>query len=108
MKANHYLDSFVKDQATIQKITEGTTKNSSLIDQPVLDDFEFSANPQKYLDEIETTLKKHRDLSQNFQRFIQKVFEDTEQEQILTDFITRNPQAHGIYMDLAMRYNYFH
>lgn len=41
-------------------------------------DFEFKADPQKYLDEIESSLKRHKHLSTNFQRFIQKVFEDTE------------------------------
>jgi len=49
------------------------------LDSPDLD-FEFTADPQKYLDEIEGSLKKHKDLAQNFQRFIQKVFDDVEEE----------------------------
>jgi hypothetical protein len=69
-------------------------------------DFEFSADPQKYLDEIESSLKKHKDLSSNFQRFIQKVFDDVEQEQVYTNFITANPEIHRFYLDFAMKYNY--
>ena len=34
-------------------------------------DFEFSVDPQKYIDEIESSIKKHKDLSHDFQRFIQ-------------------------------------
>ena len=41
-------------------------------------DFDFTADPSKYLDEIEGMIRKNQDLSGNFQRFIQQVFDNTE------------------------------
>ena len=40
------------------------------MDSNALDEFEYKADPQKFLDEIETSLKKHKDLASNFHRFI--------------------------------------
>jgi hypothetical protein len=69
--------------------------------------FESTADPQKYLDEVQNSLKKHKDLEANFDRFIQKYFEDNDKEQMFTNFITRYPDGHAHYMTLAMNYNYF-
>lgn len=50
----------------------------SFLDSP--GDFEFEADPNKYIDEIQKSLNKHREISDNFQVFIQNMFDDTEQE----------------------------
>jgi hypothetical protein len=42
--------------------------------------FESTADPQKYLDEVECSLKKHNDLAANFDRFTQKYFDDNTKE----------------------------
>ena len=41
---------------------------NTYLDSPT--NFEHQADPQKYLDEVEDSLKKHKDLALNFQRFI--------------------------------------
>lgn len=50
----------------------------SFLDSP--GDFEFEADPKKYIDEIQKSLNKHKEISDNFQVFIQMMFDDTEQE----------------------------
>lgn len=50
--------------------------------------FESTADPQKYLDEVESSLKKHHDLAANFDRFTQKYFDDNTKEQTFANFIT--------------------
>jgi len=50
----------------------------SFLDSPV--DFELEADPKKYIDEVQKSLSKNPEVSDNFQRFIQMMFEDTEQE----------------------------
>lgn len=57
------------------------------------------------MDEIETSLKKHKDLASNFERFILKQFEDNELEQMFSDFMTSNPLIYSQYANLAMQYN---
>ena len=56
---------------SLQKtLNNSSTNPSSLMDSGALDEFEYKADPQKFLDEIETSLKKHKDLASNFHRFI--------------------------------------
>jgi len=102
----------MKDQKKLQK-RKGPNHNNHQTDmngQTDNDspDFELQADPKKYLDEIEGTLKKHNDLKENFQRFIHLVFEDTEQEQVFTNFFILNPVIHKMYIDLTLYYNYYH
>jgi hypothetical protein len=52
---------------------------STHIDSAMLD-FEFTADPSKYLDEINASLKKNKSLSEHFKRFQHVEFEDTEQD----------------------------
>ena len=40
--------------------------------------YEFQADPEKYLNEIENQLKKHKQLQGNLLRFTQKEFENNE------------------------------
>lgn len=59
-----------KDQEKLQN-SKGLTSDLDL-------DFEFTADPLKYLDEIKMTVKKNKDLNENFKRFLHVDFEDTE------------------------------
>ena len=70
----------------------------------------FAKKPTTFLTnslEMQKSLSKNQEVSDNFQRFIQMMFEDTEQEQVYTNFITQNPEVHQYYMGLAIQYNYF-
>ena len=113
-KAKIYLDNCMKDQKRLQQLRVPGTMSEhapvslgppSFLDSPV--DFEFEADPKKYIDEVQKSLSKNQEISDNFQRFIQMMFEDTEQEQVYTNFITQNPEVHQYYMGLAIQYNYF-
>lgn len=113
-KAKSYLENCMKDQKRLQnlKVPGSTADQTSLafgeqsfLDSPV--DFEFQADPKKYIDEVKRSLSKNQQVSDNFQRFIQMMFEDTEQEQVYTNFITQNPRVHQYYMGLAIQYNHF-
>ena len=61
-------------------------------------DFEFTADPSKYLEEINASLKKNKGLSEHFKRFQHVEFEDTEQdqqlEQVTSQFFLMHPMAH--------------
>jgi uncharacterized membrane-anchored protein len=50
------------------------------LDSPV--DFEFEADPKKYIDEVQKALRKNHEknheVAERFQDFIQKMFEDTD------------------------------
>lgn len=41
-------------------------------------DFDFTADPLKYLEEIKGTVKKNKSLNENFKRFLHVDFEDNE------------------------------
>ena len=84
-KAKVYLDNCVKDQKRLQQLrvpgatasqTPVTLGPPSFLDSPV--DFEFEADPKKYIDEVQKSLSKNQEVSDDFQRFIQMMFEDTE------------------------------
>jgi len=63
-KAKQYLDQYMKDQISLQKtLNNGSTHPSTLMDSSALEDFEYKADPQKFLDEIEKSLKNHKDLA---------------------------------------------
>ena len=72
-------------------------------------DFEFTADPSKYLEEINASLKKNKGLSEHFKRFQHVEFEDTEQdqqlEQVTSQFFLMHPMAHQEYMHYMMLYN---
>ena len=74
-RARQYLEQCSKDQEKLQN-SKGLTSDLDL-------DFEFTADPLKYLDEIKMTVKKNKDLNENFKRFLHVDFEDTEQDQQL-------------------------
>ena len=84
-KAKIYLDNCMKDQKRLQQLRVPGTMSEhapvslgppSFLDSPV--DFEFEADPKKYIDEVQKSLSKNQEISDNFQRFIQMMFEDTE------------------------------
>lgn len=68
-KAKQFLDSYIKDQRKLQQSLGSASTNLShlgsvangYLESP--EGFEFQADPQKYLDEIENSLKKHKDLA---------------------------------------------
>jgi len=47
-------------------------------------------------------------LKDNFERFKHLVFNDVEQEQVITNFIILNPHVHKIYIDFILCYNIYH
>ena len=69
-KARQYLDQCSKDQEKLQG-SNGVPSEFDL-------DFEFNADPSKYLEEIKLTVKKHKSLNENLKRFLHVEFEDTE------------------------------
>jgi HD-GYP domain-containing protein (c-di-GMP phosphodiesterase class II) len=69
-KARQYLDQCSKDQKKLQN-SKGAQSELDL-------DFEFSADPTKYLDEIKISVKKNKGLNENFKRFLHVEFEDNE------------------------------
>ena len=69
-KARQYLDQCSKDQEKLQ--------NSKGIQSEFDLDFEFQADPSKYLEEIKMTVKKNKSLNENFKRFLHVEFEDNE------------------------------
>lgn len=67
-QAKQYLDLYIQDQKKLQGHINGNSTNPSMIGSgnAYLDsttDFEYLADPQKYLDEVEGTLRKHKDLA---------------------------------------------
>ena len=70
-------------------------------------DFEYNADPMKYLDEVEASVKKNKGLSENFKRFLHVPFEETEQdlEQVVSQFFMMFPLAKMEYMHYMMLYN---
>ena len=91
-KAKHYLDQVFKDQKKNAKSkTQGNSiqaNSASLLSFDTSMNFESTADPQKYLDEVEGSLKKHNELAANFDRFTQKYFDDNTKEQTFANFIT--------------------
>jgi hypothetical protein len=82
-EAKQYLDLYIQDQKKLQIQLNSASTNPSIRGSgnayfESTTDFEYQANPQRYLNEVEGTLRKHKDLASNFQRFIQKVFDDPE------------------------------
>ena len=69
-RARQYLDQCSKDQEKLQ--------NSNAPNPDLDPEFEFSADPAKYLDEIKVTVKKNKSLNENFKRFLHVDFEDNE------------------------------
>jgi hypothetical protein len=108
-KARQYLDQCTKDQKKLQRSKQapGQKGPSAEIDAALLD-FEFAADPTKYLDEISASLKKNKSLAEHFKRFQHVEFEDTEQdqqlEQVAFQFFLMNPLAHQEYMHYTMLY----
>ena len=98
----------MKDQKKLQKKKPFTRNNLHELTEADLMEIELQAEPKRFLDEIDSTLKKHNDLKDNFQRFKHLVFDDVEQEQVITNFIILNPAVHKIYIDFIVCYNIYH
>lgn len=75
-KAKVYLDDCFQDQKRLQDLRAGNsnTDHSSatlgeqiFLDSPV--DFEFGADPNKYIDEVQKALSKSEEMTEEFKRF---------------------------------------
>jgi hypothetical protein len=67
-EAKQYLDLYIQDQKKLQQHLNSASTNPSVLGSgnAYLDstgDFEYQADPQKYLDEVEGSLRKHKDLA---------------------------------------------
>ena len=65
----------------------------------------MTADPIKYLNDFENSLKKHTNLVDKFQNFKVHVFSDVEEEQVYCNFIITYPYVYQHYISLVQNYH---